>query len=230
MNMMAMKNQLTIRQLPWRVTMVIGAIVLLAIVAVYPGRAVAEAASIDAVMELHAKDLHKQLERKYKNSSGLGRKVAIWPYAPDEQLPIAHKQARELNDRLLSALQRLPGSKYDFRARRELRAVMRELDETGGGSDDPADLVQRHISADILIQGQFYIEGEQIKSNYKAIALRKGQTGSILATSKTRSLPLGSGTQSFQLNQFFQHAARRFRNDASEMTELHLGGVRFQNS
>ncbi len=228
--MIAVQGWHTVRRSPWRVVLLIGAIAVSASAAVYPVHAVAKSKSIDAVMELHAKDLHEQLERKYRIFSRLGRKVAIWPFAPDEHLPISHEQARLLNDRLEHALQQLSKGKYDFRGRRELRTVIRELAESGGELDDSIAVVQRHASADILITGKFSIEGDHIASNYKAIALGGDRTGSILATTATRELPLGSGRQSVQLNQFLRHAADKFLDGASDMTELHLAGIKYQDT
>ena len=123
----------------------------------------------------------------------------------------------------IAALQRL--GRYEIKARRELRTVLRELEETG--SEDLMAGLQESLSADILITGKFSIEGDQIKSIYKAVTYR---TGSILATTRMRSHPLDSGQQSVQLEQSIRHAADRFLNDASDMTELHLAGIKFQNS
>ncbi len=228
--MIAVQGWHTVRRSPWRVFALIGAIAVPASVAVCPVNAVADSKSIDAVMELHAKDLHEQLERKYRIFGRLGRMVAIWPYAPDERLPISLEQARLLNDRLEYALQLLAKGKYDFRGRRELRTVISDLAESGKDVDDPVSVVKSHASADILITGKFSIDGNHITSNFKAVGLRDDLTGSILATTGTRELPLGSGRQQVQLSQFLQHAAYKFVEGAHDMTELHLAGIQFQDS
>ena len=225
-----MKDWLNFGRSPWRVIALIGAISVPASVAVGPARAATESAAIDAVMALHAKDLHDQLKWRHGIVGALGRKIAIWPYAPDERLPISLEQARLLNDRLEHALQLLAKGKYDFRGRRELRTVISDLAESGKDVDDPVSVVKSHASADILITGKFSIDGNHIISNFKAVGLRDDLTGSILATTGTRELPLGSGRQQVQLSQFLQHAAYKFVEGAHDMTELHLAGIQFQDS
>ncbi len=210
----------------------LGAVVAVAVFAPSAGAAEsrAEAASLDAVMELHAKDLHDQLARKFVMTGGLGRRIAIWPYAPDERLPISRDQARFLNDRLEHALQLLSKGTYDFKGRHELRTVIRDLAESGDALDDPIAVVKAHAAADILIIGRISIIGEHLSSNFKAVALRNGATGSILATSRTRELPLRSGGNRVELGQFIRHAAKALADAAPDMTELHHAGIQFQDS
>ncbi len=185
-----------------------------------------DSAALDAVMELHAKDLSDQLA----SAGGKARKIAIWPYAPDERLPISHDRARFLNDRLEHALQSLSKGKLDFRGRRELRTVIRELAESGEGLDDPIAVVRAHAAADILIIGRISIIGERLMSNFKAVALRDGRTGSILATSRTRELPLAPGGQRVELAQFVAHAATALAAGTPDLAELHQAGIQFQDS
>ena len=226
----AMKGRLNSGRAPWRALALIAAISVPALVPLRPVVAAAEPARIDAVMALHAKDLHDQLGRKHALVGGLGRRIAIWPYAPDERLPISHEQARLLNDRLEHELQRLSEGKYDFRGRRELRTVIGDLAEAGRDVDDAIAVVTSHASADILITGKFSINGDRITSNFKAVGLRGSWTGSILATTGTRELAHVSGRQQVQLTQFLQHAAYAFAEGAHDMTELHLAGIQFQDS
>ena len=186
----------------------------------------AGSAALDAVMALHAKDLSDQL----KHGGGKTQKIAIWPYAPDERLPISHDRARFLNDRLEHALQLLSKGTLVFRGRRELRTVIRDLAESGEGLDDPIAVVRAHAAADILIIGRISIIGERLVSNFKAVALRDGRTGSILATSRTRELPLAPGGQRVELAQFVAHAASALAAGAPDMAELHQAGIQFQDS
>ncbi len=208
---------------------VLGAVVAVVAVAVAAG-ARAEVVSLDAVMALHAKDLHDQLARKLDAPGGPGRRIAIWPHAPDERLPISLDQARLLNDRLLHALQLLSNGAYDFKGRRELRAVIRDLAESGGGLDDPIAVVKRHATADVLIIATITIIGERVAANFKAVGLRGPSTGSILATSRTRELALKPGRPRVRLAQFVLHAAQLLADGAPDMTELHQAGIQFQDT
>jgi hypothetical protein len=197
---------------------------------VYPTFAATQSDRLDDIMALHAQDLHGQLEQKAKAAAGWGRKIAIWPFAPDERLPISHEKARLLNDRLQHALQRLSNGRYDFKGRRELRRVISDLAEAGTDLDDAVDIVRRHATADILIIGKFLISEDQIASNFKAVGLRGDWTGSILATTGTRNLPQMSGGDQVRLAQFIRHAAAAFAEGAHDMTELHQSGIQFQDT
>ncbi len=215
------------------VVLVIAAVAGVVLLIASPSRAAGEgkdATSVDAVIELHARDLHDQLSRKIAILGGVGRRIAIWPYAPDERLPISHDQARFLNDRLEHALQLLSQGTYDFKGRRELRTVIRDLAESGDELDDPIAVVKAHAAADILIIGRISITGERLVSNFKAVALRNGRTGSILATSRTRELPSRLEQQRVLLAQFLRHAATALVKGAPDLTELHQAGIQFQDS
>ena len=223
-----MKELCSIGGISTRIVASIGAFAVMAWLALAPTIATAETASIDAVMELHAKDLLDQLGRGAPKT-GAKPRIAIWPYAPDEPLPIPLDQARGLNDRLEHYLQHHAKGRFEFKARRELITVIRELEESGDISEDPVAVAKRHAAADILIEGTITGIGGRISAVYKALRLT-GSTGSILATSKQRELPIAIGEPEFGLGQAILQTAREFVERASDMTELHKAGIRYQNT
>jgi hypothetical protein len=158
-------------------------------------------------------------------------RVALWPFATDE-VPIPVSLANEYNDKLLAALIDLGGDKYEFVARGALKQLMSEVSELGYPTKDLAAPVSEIVTkarVDVLIVGKLRRSLEdQVILSYKAVAVEDGE---ILAGTDHQTLPLSprearAAGASLTLEAGIEGATRHLAENARDMRELRLGGVR----
>jgi hypothetical protein len=160
---------------------------------------------------------------------GKGRiRIALWPFGPRDDIPVTPEAANAFNDSLLTALQAKARDHFVFVGRRELRQVIKDLDESDG-VDDPVALVSDNAAADVLIVGTIRLEGGQVSLVYKAMGAGRS-TGTIIASTDARKLPATAAGSVLSLKQGVARAAKHFRDHAADMRELRLAGVRFEGS
>ena len=171
-------------------------------------------------------DLARELLDDLKFAPTAGFKIAIWPYQA-EDVPIPLESAWSLNDQLLAALLKISSNRFEFVGRRELRQVIKDRQESGDSIDDVLRTVTRNVKADILIIGTMGLgERGTASIGYKAV----GASGTLLAVTKPYPIEITPGGSSVSLAQGLKRAARSFANHAPDLTNLRLGGVRFQTS
>ncbi len=155
-------------------------------------------------------------------------RIALWPFGPRDDIPVKPEAANAFNDSLLAALQAKARNHFVFVGRRELRQVIKDLDESGG-LDDPVVVVSDNAAADVLVVGTIRLEGGQVSLLYKAMGAARS-TGTIIASTEARRLPAVTAGTVLSLTQGIARAAKHFRDHAADMRELRLAGVRFQSS
>ncbi len=195
----------------------------------------------DAAIAAHAKELIDGIEARrgsfmdmaYAYIHGETLRIAVWPFRKD-RIPIAPDVAGEITDALLNELLRQSGSRYQFVARTALRSIIADMQETGalGDKSDPiAALMTSAQNIDILIEGKMKLEEHLLALYFKAIRV----DGTIMAVSKKRHIRLTrretSATRpSMNLDQAVTAAAKHFVDQAPELEEVHLGGIRYQKT
>jgi len=166
------------------------------------------------------------------SSDGRKLRVALWPFDA-ETIPVAKSLADELNAMLLAALLANYGNRYEFVARQSLGTLIEDMrrtgvwDETGGAP--VAAVLKSAGEVDILIEGRMRLEIGGLSLFYKALRM----DGVILAQTSPARLRLTPAEASltagtFSLDQAVRAAARHFADRAHDMTELRLGGIRYQ--
>jgi len=172
-------------------------------------------------------------KKPYAYAAGPKLRLAIWPFRED-RLPLPKEIADQFNVALLASLIDRSAGRYEFVAREALRNVIRDLQDTGGldagGSDPIALLMENARRVDILIQGRLRLDGGDIILSYKAVRM----DGAIVGQTGAARIPL-HGRPSTPLNlrsldRAIEQAANKLSAGAPDLTELHLGGIRFQTS
>ena len=222
-----------------RWSLAVGTLVLLVMVSLC-GKVVADPASAPdrgRMMGVFADEILYELNSALGRAASApadGRKlrIALWPFEA-QTIPISKSFADELNAMLLSALLAKHGNRYEFVARQSLGTLIEDMrrtgvwDETGGA---PVAAVLRSAGeVDILIEGRMRLDVGGVSVFYKALRM----DGVILAQTSPARLRLTSAEASqtagtLSLDQAVRAATRHFADRAHDMTELRLGGIRYQ--
>lgn len=157
-------------------------------------------------------------------------RIAIWPFDPDT-VPVALEAAEDFNDALYARLLKKTAGRYDFVARDELKALINDMDQTGAlenSAKNPlAALMESARKIDILIRGRIRVRGGKTMLSYKAVSV----DGRVIAATTPRVVHLGVVERNnITLDRAVRAAARELTNGAHEMTEIRLGGIRFQDT
>jgi hypothetical protein len=195
----------------------------------------------DVAIAAHARELIEGIEARrgsfvdkaYAYIHGQMPRVAVWPFRKD-RIPIAPDVAAQMSDALLEELLGQSGSRFQFVARDALKHIITDMQETGALNDksDPiAALMKGARSIDILIEGKMKLEERKLALYFKAIRV----DGTIMAVSKKRRILLSrrdtsSTRPSLNLGQAIEAAAKYFADRAPELEEVHLGGIRYQDT
>ena len=172
-------------------------------------------------------------KQTYAYIYGDKQRVAIWPFQKDN-IPIPKQVADGFNDKLLAALLSRTGGRYEFVARDALKAIIADLEQTGGldqDGDPIAALMKRARDIDILVAGRVRLTDKGLTLGYKAVRV----DGTILAQTDRLAIALSDNNRSqpdnlLTLDQAVKAAARRLTELAPELEEIRLGGVRYQSS
>jgi len=158
-------------------------------------------------------------------------RVAIWPFQ-DRDIPISSRNAKDLNDNLLAALQREAGKKLVFVGREELRALIADLEETRQDIENPVATVSRSARVDVLIVGHISLQNRRMLLSYKALGASKGKTriGDIAASTSSQFVDLKQGAATTTLDQGIRQGARKLADLANDADEILLDGIRFENT
>ncbi len=166
------------------------------------------------------------------SESGERLRVALWPFSTDD-VPIPVSLANEYNDKLLAALIEIGGERYRFVARGALKQLMSEVSELGYRTKDlsaPVSEIVQKARVDVLIVGKLRRAVEhQVILSYKAVAVADGE---ILAGTDHQTVPLSprealAARASLTLDAGVDAATRHLAENARDMRELRLGGVRY---
>ena len=158
-------------------------------------------------------------------------KVAILPFREDD-IPISPGIANEYNAELLASLIRKSSDEYHFLPREELSVIIQDMTDLGefdDGVESPRSALLKNARADITVMGTLRLRRDAISLSYKVVGTRDAE---ILATTKPRRIPL-SGEERMEfltLDQAVSKAAKYFTDNAHDMAELRLAGLRFGDS
>ena len=170
------------------------------------------------------------LRKAYNYIQAKRVRIALWPFDPDE-IPLAKEAAEDFNDVLFAALIKQAGGRYDFVARDEIKALVDDMEQTGA-LDDAANnplaaLMENVRKVDILVRGRIRLRGDETVLSYRAVSV----DGRIMAGTKPYIVRLGPVERnSVSLDRAVRAAARQLVNGAHDMTELRLGGIRYQDT
>ena len=157
-------------------------------------------------------------------------RIALRPFLK-EKIPVAPEVAGAFNDELLNQLIRQADGRYEFVARSELPAIIKELFEFSDTSTLFNELLKRAADIDVLIMGKLRLRNSKAILSYKAAAM----SGDILASTAPRKIPLSRKdakvTQStVTVSQAVDHAAKELADKAADMDTLVLGSIVFETS
>ena len=174
------------------------------------------------------------LKKAYAHAYGKKPRIALWPFRRD-LIPISKIVADQVNDSFLASLLDHAAGRYEFVARDALKAIISDLHETGGldvAPDDPiAALMQKARKIDILIEGKMHLDGRRISLTYKAVRMDgaiAGQTSPAYLHLKDPEVL--TPPKLLSIDQAIDAAARALADQAGDMTELRLGGIRYQKT
>ncbi|MBT4017183.1 MAG: DUF4384 domain-containing protein [Alphaproteobacteria bacterium] len=177
--------------------------------------------------------LADELLQGLKDNRLLGGKirVAVWPFQ-SRDIPVSTRVAEQLNINLLAALQRKAGSKLVFVGRKELGALIADLEETHQDMENPVATVSKSARVDLLVIGEISLENRRIALSYKVLGASKGKTrvGNIVASTSSQFINLQQNQATVTLEQGIRQGARRLAQMAADANEIRLGGIRFENT
>ena len=158
-------------------------------------------------------------------------RVAIWPFQ-DRDVPVPAAVAEQFNGELLAEMQRAAPGKLVFVGRKELRALIADLEETSQDMENPVATVSKSARVDILIVGHISLENRRIALSYKALGASRGTTriGDIVASTSSHLIKLRQNHATLTLAQGIRQGARKLVQLASDAHEIRLGGLRFENT
>lgn len=213
---------------------------LAALVLSWAPAARADSGARDSVFAAFAEELVDQIAEGQPSLVGKaiayvrGTRLAVWPF-PEDQIPVPGRVAEELNAALLAALTKKGKGKLQIVARESLKALIADMKDTGvldevDGAPIAA-LLKKAQKIDLLVVGSMRLDGRALVLSYKAV----GRDGGIHGATAPRRIDLGPGEASgsgmaLTLDQTVKAAARHLAERAADLSEIRLGGVRFQDS
>lgn len=162
-------------------------------------------------------------------------RLAVLPL-PADRVPVTAAVAAELHAGLLAALVQRAGSGLDLVARESLREIIADMDRTGVESADGRDpamaVLQRAGEIDVVALGRMRRAEGGVMLSYRLVRVNESK---ILASTEPVLVPLAPEAldpiaAQLSLDQALEQAARYFALQAGDMTELRLGGARFEDT
>ncbi|WP_135075873.1 DUF4384 domain-containing protein [Terasakiella sp. SH-1] len=158
-------------------------------------------------------------------------KIAVHPFKEDE-LPISLEEAQIYVDGFTRALVKQAGDRYAIVGRKELGAVIHDINEMGTRSDsiNPlGDLISRARS-DLLAVGELSLKGEKIILSYKLVETETGRIVSASQKSFKRKAGEIQEAGGLSLNGAAQKAASVLMRDVVNPRKIMVQGLRYQTS
>ncbi len=161
-------------------------------------------------------------------------RIAVAPF-DQENIKIDKAVADEFNDSLFAALIQNGGDRYDLIARRQLKALIADMQQTGAweaADGNPINaLLQNAGNIDVLIHGKIRVTGQTAILSYTAIDMG----GRLVAKARLQNFQLSPEDAkikrpTFGLDGAIQAAARHLADGTPGLEELLLGGIRFENT
>jgi hypothetical protein len=174
-----------------------------------------------------------RVDRAYPYVTGKRARIAIMPFDEDD-IPISSVAADLFNRQLEAALQRHPKRSFKLVARRNLKALIDDMHQTGGLDDAGSRvtaLIKRASDIDALVIGSIVLAGDSVKLGYEV----SRRDGDLMAATGTQSIELNNserpaGVKPVSFSQAIKQAARALHDGAPDMSELIRSGVRYENS
>jgi len=154
-------------------------------------------------------------------------RVAVWPFAED-RVPLAAERAQALNRALRLHLAAQAPGWLRLVARDDLHALLDEAREFGAEGNPVAALVDG-AAVDVLIVGHIGRRGDHLLVSYDAYRVHDGAQVATSGAVVLKDAATSDGPQ-LTLDAAIRQIARQLRRGAADMTELHLSGVRYQDS
>ena len=177
----------------------------------------------------------RQYTRKISHSPLKKTRIALLPFQKDK-IPLGKEIADQFNQTLLHGLMARGGKRYLFLAREDLKFIIDDLEATGrldNSREDPiASLLKDAGQVDIIIKGKIRRHERKISLSYTAVGLLDGV---IAGQTKPASFYLPdhvimrkSGL--LTLDQAVNEAVKKLKENARDLQELRLGGIRYQDT
>ncbi|MEG3619794.1 DUF4384 domain-containing protein [Magnetovibrio sp. PR-2] len=162
-------------------------------------------------------------------------RIAVWPFKKDE-IPISKDLADELNAAVLAKLIQKSRGRYEFVARESLRNIISDMEATGAlnrsGANPVAALMESAQDISILVSGRLSLKRKDLSVSYKAMRV---DGAIVVAATDPEIIHLkrderNTDRATLSLNQALTAAAKSLADDAHDMQELRLDGIRFETS
>jgi TolB-like protein len=159
-------------------------------------------------------------------------KIALHPFKEDE-LPFSLEEANQYANGFAQALIKEADGRYAVVGRKELGAVISDLNEMGGRSDSVnplGDLIDRARS-DLLAVGSLSLNGDQINLSYKLVETETGRIVSVSQKNfKRKEAPASQSAGGLSIKGAAQKAAHQLLRDVSAIRKIMVQGLRYQTS
>jgi len=161
-------------------------------------------------------------------------RIALLPFQKNE-IPLGKEIADQFNQTLLHGLMARGGKRYVFLAREDLKLIIDDLEATGrleNPREDPiASLLKDAGKVDIIIRGKIRRHERKISLSYTAVGsdgVIAGQTKPVSFYLPDHEIMRKSGL--LTLDQAVNEAAKKLKENARDLQELRLGGIRYQDT
>ena len=177
----------------------------------------------------------RQYTGKISHSPLKKTRIALLPFQKDK-IPLGKEIADQFNQTLLHGLMARGGKRYVFLAREDLKFIIDDLEATGrldNSREDPiASLLKDAGQVDIIIKGKIRRHERKISLSYTAVGLLDGviagQTKPVSFYLPDHEIMRKSGL--LTLDQAVNEAAKKLKENARDLQELRLGGIRYQDT
>ena len=177
----------------------------------------------------------RQYTEKISRSPLKKTRIALLPFQKDK-IPLGKEIADQFNQTLLHGLMARGGKRYLFLAREDLKFIIDDLEATGrldNSREDPiASLLKDAGQVDIIIKGKIRRHERKISLSYTAVGLLDGviagQTKPASFYLPDHEITRKSGL--LTLDQAVNEAVKKLKENARDLQELRLGGIRYQDT
>ena len=177
----------------------------------------------------------RQYTGKISHSPLKKTRIALLPFQKNK-IPLGKEIADQFNQTLLHGLMARGGKRYLFLAREDLKFIIDDLEATGrldNSREDPiASLLKDAGQVDIIIKGKIRRHERKISLSYTAVGLLDGviagQTKPASFYLPDHEITRKSGL--LTLDQAVNEAVKKLKENARDLQELRLGGIRYQDT
>ena len=177
----------------------------------------------------------RQYTGKISHSPLKKTRIALLPFQKNK-IPLGKEIADRFNQTLLHGLMARGGKRYVFLAREDLKFIIDDLEATGrldNSRGDPiASLLKDAGQVDIIIKGKIRRHERKISLSYTAVGLLDGviagQTKPASFYLPDHEITRKSGL--LTLDQAVNEAVKKLKENARDLQELRLGGIRYQDT